>query len=198
VADRGEDGDVEVAVAVGEIITAHSMLVLGMAYDRLDCGAAFIDFEFVVGRRIVAAVSGVGAEPLDGIADELLDRRDHLSQSVPVIGIARQRLHVGDELAALPCLRVVATLTLTPAPNSVEAIMADTAYDAYHLRQAIAATGRWPSSETTPARARQASPRPAPSRRVLLLKTQAIPLRPLRKDRPSAVVTLAAIILWMR
>jgi transposase len=26
--------------------------------------------------------------------------RDHLRQSMPVIGIARQRLHVGDELAA--------------------------------------------------------------------------------------------------
>jgi hypothetical protein len=31
-----------------------------------------------------------------------------------VIGIARQRLHMGDELAALAMLEGVATLTLTP------------------------------------------------------------------------------------
>jgi hypothetical protein len=44
----------------------------------------------------------------------LLDRRDHLSQSVHVIGIAWQRLHEGDELAASAVLEGVATLTLTP------------------------------------------------------------------------------------
>ena len=52
----------------------------------------------------MAAVSGIGVESLDRMADELLDRRDHLRQSMPVIGIARQRLHVGDELAALAVL----------------------------------------------------------------------------------------------
>jgi hypothetical protein len=36
--------------------------------------AGCIDFEFVLGRRIVAAVSGIGVEPFDRIADELLDR----------------------------------------------------------------------------------------------------------------------------
>ena len=52
----------------------------------------------------MAAVSGIGVESLDRMADELLDRRDHLRQSMSVIGIARQRLHVGDELAALAVL----------------------------------------------------------------------------------------------
>jgi hypothetical protein len=36
--------------------------------------AGCIDFELVLGRRIVAAVSGIGVEPFDRIADELLDR----------------------------------------------------------------------------------------------------------------------------
>ena len=63
-----------------------------------------IDFELVIWRRIVAAVSGIGVEPFDRVADELLDRRDHLSQSVPVIRIARQRPRVGDELTALAVL----------------------------------------------------------------------------------------------
>jgi hypothetical protein len=52
----------------------------------------------------VAAMAGIGVEPLDRGADELLDPRDHLSQHVAVIGIARQRLHVGDELATLAVL----------------------------------------------------------------------------------------------
>ena len=34
----------------------------------------------------------------------LFDRRDHLGQRMPVIGIARQRLRMGDELAALAVL----------------------------------------------------------------------------------------------
>src|SRR6266403_1234027 len=72
-----------------------------------------------------------------------------------------------------------------------EVVMADTAYDADHLRQAIAAKGalRHPQQPVTGAQisARQASLCPAPSRGVLLLKTQTIPPRrnPLRKDSPK-------------
>jgi hypothetical protein len=107
VADRGEYGVVEVALAVGKIVAAHSVIFFEMADDGLDGGAAShlsfdlwghpslllgcIDFELVIGRRVVAAVSGIGVKPFDGIADELLDRRDHLSQSMAVVGIARQR-----------------------------------------------------------------------------------------------------------
>src|SRR5450759_4936557 len=43
-------------------------------------------------------------EPFDLIADELLDRRNDAGQRMPVIGIARQRLHMGDELAAFAVL----------------------------------------------------------------------------------------------
>ena len=81
-----------------------------------------IDWE--IGRRVVAAVSGIGMELFDGAADELFDRRDDASQRVAVIGIAGQRLRMDDELAALAVLRVVATLTLKlgcsrPRPSSV-------------------------------------------------------------------------------
>ena len=40
VADRGEDGVIEVAVAVGEIVAAHSVVFLEMANDGLNGGAA--------------------------------------------------------------------------------------------------------------------------------------------------------------
>jgi transposase len=69
-------------------------------------------------------------------------------------------------------------------------VMADTAYDADPLRQAIAAKGAIaviPNYPVTSAQisARQASLRPAPPGGVLFLKTQAIPpcCNPLRKDR---------------
>jgi hypothetical protein len=104
-------------VASGEIVAAHSVLLLGVADDWLDGGAAFhlsfdgrrhapllpgrVDFELILGRRIVAAIAGIGVEPFDRIADELLDRRNHLSQGMPVIRIARQRLRMGDELTAV-------------------------------------------------------------------------------------------------
>jgi hypothetical protein len=74
---------------------------------------------------------------------------------------------------------------------SVEVVMADTAYDADHLRQAIAAKGALAQTQqpVTCAQisARQASLCSAPSRGMLLLKTQAVPPRrnPLRNDRPK-------------
>jgi hypothetical protein len=52
----------------------------------------------------VAAVSGIGVEPFDRIADKSLDRRNDAGQRMAVIGIARQRLGVGNELAALAVL----------------------------------------------------------------------------------------------
>ena len=36
------------------------------------------------------------------------------AEGVAVIGVARQRLHMGDELAAARMMKVVATETLTP------------------------------------------------------------------------------------
>jgi hypothetical protein len=70
----------------------------------------------VIGRRVVAAIAGIGVQALDLIADELFDRRDDLCERVSIIRIARQRLGMDSELAALATLRVVATLTLTPNP----------------------------------------------------------------------------------
>jgi hypothetical protein len=96
------------------------MLFLEMADDRLDGGAAFhlsfdgrrhatllpgrVDFELVLGRRVVAAIAGIGVEPFDRISDELLDRRNDGCQGVAVIGITWERLRVGDELTALAVL----------------------------------------------------------------------------------------------
>ncbi len=107
-------------MAVGEIVAVHSVIFLEMADDGLDGGAAShqsfdlwghpslllgcVDFERVIWRRVVAAVSGIGVEPFDRIADELLDRRNDASQCMAIIGIAWQRLRVDDELAALAVL----------------------------------------------------------------------------------------------
>jgi hypothetical protein len=49
----------------------------------------------------VAAVSLVGEDTRDGVADQCLHVRDHGCQGVTIIGIARQRLHMGNELATL-------------------------------------------------------------------------------------------------
>lgn len=79
------------------------MLLLGVADDWLDGGTAFhlsfngrghatllpgrVDFELILGRRVVAAVTGIGVEPLDRIADELLDRRNDGRQRMAIIGL---------------------------------------------------------------------------------------------------------------
>ena len=52
----------------------------------------------------MAAISGIGMEPLDFVADELFDCRDDLRQGVAVIGIAGQRLGMDGELPALAAL----------------------------------------------------------------------------------------------
>jgi hypothetical protein len=54
----------------------------------------------VTGRRIVASISGIGEGPLDGVADHLLHGRNDGAERVAVVGIAGQRRHMGDELAA--------------------------------------------------------------------------------------------------
>jgi hypothetical protein len=79
---------------------AISRLIWGVT--RRFCLA--MDFELVFGRGVVAAVAGVGVEPLDGIADERLDRGDDADEGVSVVGIAGQRLP-GDELAVLATLQ---------------------------------------------------------------------------------------------
>jgi hypothetical protein len=116
VADGGKHGVVGIAVLEPEIVAFHAVLGLEMADDRLDGGSAAHgaldrrrdtslltrdeDPELVIRRRVVATVSLVEEEPLDDVADELLHVRDHGGQCMAVIGIAGQRLHMGDELAA--------------------------------------------------------------------------------------------------
>src|SRR3977135_3225916 len=73
-----------------------------------------MDFELVLGRRIVAAVSGIGVEPFDRIADEVPDRRGPASPRATNPGIAGQRLHVGDELAAFAVLESGGNADLDP------------------------------------------------------------------------------------
>jgi len=97
-----EDGVVEVRrLGRGwEIVAAQSVLVLdggrwtgstrrAAAHLSFDCRGsrgAFVvrcvDFELVVGRRVVAAIAGIGVEPLDRGADELLDPPGITSASV--------------------------------------------------------------------------------------------------------------------
>ena len=70
--------------------TAHLAFDLG-CYPTFLLGG--VDFERVVGWRIVATVAGIGVELFDRIADELFDRRDDASQRVAVIGV--DALHLG-------------------------------------------------------------------------------------------------------
>ena len=117
VAGGGEDGVDRVALLACEVIAAHPMLAFGVADDRLDGRAAAqlafdlvgdaplltrdIDLEAIVWRRVVAAVSPIGDDAGETDADLRLDFGDDRLQRVAVIRIARQRLGVGDELAAL-------------------------------------------------------------------------------------------------
>ncbi len=89
---------------------------------------------------------------------------------------------------------------------SAEVVIADTAYDADHLRQAITAKEALAvivNNASLALRVRLTNISLAsPSRRMLLLRTQTVspgrhPLRKTARDF-RAVVTLTAIILWMR
>jgi transposase len=68
-----------------------------------------------------------------------------------------------------------------------EVVMADTAYDADHLRHVIAAKGALAVIRRTRRVRSNTSLRPATARRMLLLKTQAVPPRRnlFREDRPK-------------
>jgi hypothetical protein len=49
----------------------------------------------------VAAIALVGEDALERVAEHALHVWDHGGQRMAVIGIAQQRLHMGDELTAL-------------------------------------------------------------------------------------------------
>src|SRR4051812_47252693 len=59
-----------------------------------------VDLEALVLRCVVALVPGVGDDPLEASADGALNVREDGCERVPVIGVAGERLHVGDKLAA--------------------------------------------------------------------------------------------------
>lgn len=102
---------------MGEMISAHAVLGFQVADDRLDRRPA-LEFAFdrlgdapllprdehaeLMGRRrIVAAIAAIGDDAFDRRPDLLFHFRDHGRQRMAVIRIARQRFHMGDELAAL-------------------------------------------------------------------------------------------------
>ena len=88
VAGGGEDGVDGIAVAVGEIVAVHAVTVLEVTDDRFDGGAAFHqaldgrgdaaflprceDAQLVYAGRIMAAVAGIGEDPLEGRAGQRL------------------------------------------------------------------------------------------------------------------------------
>jgi hypothetical protein len=59
------------------------------------------DPELVIGRRVVAAVSLLVRMRAMTLPTSVSMSRDHGGQRVTVIGVAGQRLHMGDELATL-------------------------------------------------------------------------------------------------
>ena len=116
VSGGGEDGVGGVAMGAGEIVSAHAMLGLGVTDDRFDRRAAAeftfdgfgdaaslagdVDLELVIGRSVVAAIAAVSDDAGEVCADLRLDLRDHGRERVAVVGVAGQRLGVGDEQAA--------------------------------------------------------------------------------------------------
>lgn len=112
----GEYGVDGVAGRVGEMIAPHAVIVLEMTYYRLDGSTAFerafdligdaallarrVDPEPVLGRSVVAAVSGVGDDAFERVAEKRLDPWNDRGERVPVVRVARQRRDMGDELSA--------------------------------------------------------------------------------------------------
>ena len=101
---------------MGEVVAAHAVLGFEMADDRFDGGApshlpfdlrrdaALLtgceDLELVFGRGVVTAISGIGEDAFEDVADKRLDRRGDLGQRVAFVRVAGQRCDMGDELAA--------------------------------------------------------------------------------------------------
>ena len=75
-----------------------------MAFDGLGDATSLardIDLKLVFGRGVVAAIAAVGDDAGEVGADLGLDLRDHGGERVTVVGVAGQRLGMGDELTTL-------------------------------------------------------------------------------------------------
>ena len=100
-----------------EKVSGHAVFGLGVADDGLDgrAPAEFapdgvgdaaplardIDLEPHVGRGVMAAITAVGDDAGQGRADLRFDLGQDGLERMAVVWIARHRLHMGDELAAL-------------------------------------------------------------------------------------------------
>src|SRR6516165_7148353 len=101
---------------MGEIVAAHAVIVLEMPDHGLDgrttLELAFdllidpspltggVDPEPVFRRGIVTAITGVGDDALEHIAEERLCVGNDLGECVPIVRVAWERGDMGDELAA--------------------------------------------------------------------------------------------------
>src|SRR5882762_8696859 len=101
---------------MGKVVASHAVMFFEVADDRLDGGAPFelaldlrrdaallagrVDLELVIGRGVVAAITGIGDAAIEDVADQRLHLWDDRGERVPVIGIAGQCCGMGDELPA--------------------------------------------------------------------------------------------------
>ena len=111
-----EDGVDAVAFAMGEVVSAHAVLVLDVTDDRFDggtalhllfdCGrhTAFLalgkDAEGVGVGSVVASVSGIGEDLFDLIANEVFYAGDYVFQGVAIIRVSGKGHGMDGELAA--------------------------------------------------------------------------------------------------
>src|SRR5215203_6526561 len=116
VAHGREHGVGCIASSPGQVVAPHPVLVFEVTdrglHGRAPAERAFdgssepslltchVDLEALVLRCVVALVPGVGDDPLEASADGALNVREDGCERVPVIGIAGERFHVGDKLAA--------------------------------------------------------------------------------------------------
>jgi hypothetical protein len=89
---------------MGKMIAAHAVVLLEVADDGLDGrapshvasdlrgGAAFlasgVDLELIFGRRVVSAVSGIGDDAIERVADDRLHGRDDGGERVAIIRVS--------------------------------------------------------------------------------------------------------------
>ncbi len=101
---------------MGEVVAAHAVIVLEMpdhgfdrsptfelAFDLLSDPAPLsgnVDLELMFGRGVVATIAGIGNDALEHVTDQRLHIGNDFGERVPVVRVARQCRHMGDELAA--------------------------------------------------------------------------------------------------